>query len=288
MRLLYWGAGVVVLLALGVFAFGGRSDSPTSEEAAIDHVHGIAVSREDPDLVFVATHSGLYAWRADGTLELAGPSRDDFMGFTMQPDDSVMYSSGHGPRGGNLGLRTSSDGGRTWTTISDGLGGPVDFHALAVSPADPPEVYGYYGRLQRSRDGGATWEYASAAIEPISLVIHPTERLLYAATRDGVRVSENGGDAWQPLAGDLSGGVVVAFAINPHEPQQMLAFAERLGGMGRSTDGGLTWQRVAGSFGSGTVLYIAYAPSASGVVYAITDSHALYRSEDGGASWSVR
>lgn len=289
MRSSYWIGGGVALTLAAALALGGESDnSAVMKGLAVDHVHGLAVSHANPDQVFIATHSGLYELTMGGTLVRRGESRDDLMGFTAHPsEDAVMFSSGHGVRGGNLGLRTSADSGLSWQKVSEGLDGPVDFHALAVSGADPRVVYGYYGRLQRSLDGGVTWEYAPAHIEPIMLATDPVdESVVYAATQDGIMVSDTKGDAWKPLSGALTGGVVTVLAINPGERKSMLTFAQRLGGMGRTSDGGETWEKISENFEGGTVLYIAHAPSQPDVVYAVTDARALYRSGDGGSSWT--
>ncbi len=79
------------------------------------------------------------------------------MGFTPHPaDESVLYASGHPAGGGNLGFIVSRDGGRGWSSLSPGVGGPVDFHQMDVSKADPSVIYGAHGGLQASRDGGRT------------------------------------------------------------------------------------------------------------------------------------
>ena len=70
------------------------------------------------------------------------------------------YASGHPAGGGNLGFIASTDGGKSWTRRSDGVGGPVDFHQMDVSKADPQVIIGAYRGLQISRNGGHSWETA--------------------------------------------------------------------------------------------------------------------------------
>ena len=69
----------------------------------------------------------------------------------------IYFASGHPADGGNLGVIRSSDGGAGWELLDPGVGGPVDFHQLDVSKSDPSVLYGVYGTLQVSRDGGETW-----------------------------------------------------------------------------------------------------------------------------------
>ncbi len=76
---------------------------------------------------------------------------------------SVLYASGHPASGGNLGFIISIDGGKSWAKLADGVGGPVDFHQMDVSKADPKVIYGLYGGLQRSADGGRSWSKVGPA-----------------------------------------------------------------------------------------------------------------------------
>ena len=57
----------------------------------------------------------------------------------------------------------SSDGGASWELLDPAVGGPVDFHQLDVSKSDPNVLYGVYGTLQVSRDGGNTWQAVAEA-----------------------------------------------------------------------------------------------------------------------------
>jgi photosystem II stability/assembly factor-like uncharacterized protein len=81
------------------------------------------------------------------------------MSFTVDPSDpETFYASGHPPSGGNLGVLISRNRGASWQRVAEGAEGPVDFHAMDVSRADPRVIYGAYVGLQVSRDGGHNWQ----------------------------------------------------------------------------------------------------------------------------------
>ena len=121
------------------------------------HYHGIAVNRVGTAKLLLATHHGLFALDETGAATLVSPVQD-FMGFSPHPTEALSYfASGHPATGGNLGFIASKDGGANWEQVSPGLDGPVDFHQLDVSPADSLVVYGVYGNVQRSADGGQSW-----------------------------------------------------------------------------------------------------------------------------------
>ena len=281
-------AGSILLAALlivGAFVYTRSGSSETvSHEPELQHVHGLAADVTNPDRLLIATHHGLLQLE-DGSLSRIGTVEDDLMGFTVHPtDSSVYFGSGHPARGGNLGFRKSADGGVTWQKVSDGIDGPVDFHSMTVSTVNPDLVYGYYGMLQRSMDGGRSWEVAKGSIQPISLSSDPIrENVVYAATKSGVAISEDRGDSWKSLSPQLDGAPASLIAFQPKN-EYALTYSLKLGGMGKSMDGGKTWQKLGETFDGESVLYVAYS-AREPRAYALTESNAIYQSTDAGATW---
>ncbi len=294
MQKTYLLVGAVALVIGALLWFGG--EKPGNSEngkltpvSQFDHAHGITLDSKDASKLYIATHEGLYVLQNDKDLFRIGGSEDDLMGFTAHPTDTnVFFSSGHPARGGNIGFQKSVDGGMTWKQISQGLGGPVDFHAMTVSFANPDVVYGFFGgKLQRSTDGGKNWEYAKGAVSPISLSSDPIhENVVYASTQSGVRMSKDRGDSWESVSPQLEGGAVSTFALQPTDVTYALAFSEQLGGLGKSMDGGTTWQGIRERFGESAVLYLAFSTVDPEVVYVLTNSNSIYKSTDRGESWS--
>lgn len=289
------GGGALLLILGGLFLFGlSNTPAENSTETALtpvssfSHSHGVVVDITDPQKVYIATHEGLLLLLQDKDLYQIGKRRDDLMGFSPHPSQiNTFFSSGHPENGGNIGFQKTTDGGLTWERISDGLGGPVDFHALTISQVNPDIVYGFYkGKLQRSADGGLTWEYAKGSIAPISLSSDPkNENVLYASVQNGVQVSNDKGDTWKSMSPQLEGGAVSVFALDPLAIYA-LTFSEKLGGMGKSVDGGITWQKIQETFGSEAVLYLSFSKSQEGIVYALTNVNSVYKSADNGDSWT--
>lgn len=289
------GGGVIALLFLGLFLFSSRGGSQGNNSqdvltsvSSFSHSHGMAVDINDAEKVYIATHEGLFILSAENKLYQVGKTRDDLMGFSPHPTEAkTFFSSGHPLRGGNIGFQKTTDGGVTWTKVSDGLGGPVDFHGMAVSQVNPNIVYGSFGgKIQRTTDGGLSWNFTEGSVQAISLSSDPkNESVLYASTPNGVQISKNGGDTWEGMSPQLEGGAVSVFALDP-QSSYALAFSQTLGGMGKSTDGGATWQKVQESFGSESVLYLAFSKSQQGTVYALTSGNSLYKSINGGDAWT--
>ncbi len=154
-----------ILLALTLGAFltlpaAARTGTDLSTLLRETRVHGLAFDPGSPDRLLIATHHGLHALnRASLTTTPVGDSRNDFKGFTAHPAvPGPHYASGLPQSGGNMGVIMSKDGGQSWTALSDGMGGPVDFQVMEVSRANPDVLYGAHaGMLQTSRDAGRTW-----------------------------------------------------------------------------------------------------------------------------------
>lgn len=252
------------------------------------HFHGIAVDRADPARLYLATHHGLYVVDGEGRVSRRSERTDDFMGFTPHPSDpSVLFASGHPPGGGNLGVILSRDGGRSWQRLSDGARGPVDFHQMDVSRADPNVIYGVYRGLQKSTDGGRTWTLIAPAPEGlIDLAAGSRPGVLFAATQRGVLRSTDDGRSWQPAHPGRSPATMVHIGENG----RLYAFIVGVG-LVRAEEDGLNWEVRNDRFGNQAVLHLADTPAQPDRLYAVsldpaTHAQSLLASEDGGANWS--
>ncbi len=282
--------GIVVALLFGAWLFSASSnDKPTSTKPetvnSLQDAHGLAVDRKDSSKVYIATHTGLLVLKNDGEMQRVSEAEDDYMGFSAHPTDAgTFYTSGHPHHGGNLGFQKSTDGGKTWQKISDGAGGPVDFHAMTVGQADPSLVYGTYrGQLQRSTDEGKTWEVLKSA--PGSIIALATSTTIkdtvYAGTTDGLYVSQNRGDEWSKV--ESINGAIATLAVNPKNGQELVAYTQAQG-MTRSADGGATWGKLGGYTGS-MVMHLAYDPQNPTTMYLVNQDLEIHKSNDGGETW---
>jgi len=145
----------------------------------------------------------------------------------------------------------------------------------------------------RSTDDGRTWQSLDTTSRlPSVLSFHAHGGLLYAATSAGVILSEDGGTHWRLLRGE--GLQSTIFSSPPPvynlawQGETMFASVGGVGGqtIRRSTDGGDTWQ----SAGTGAVLsnYLALYADDSVLLAGGTGAveGAIYRSTNGGSSWS--
>lgn len=87
-------------LAIAAFAAGSAAGTEAlsiSQLKEQTHIHGLAVDRQDPEKLLIATHHGLFRSGPDGKAKLISPVQD-FMGFTPDPSETkTLYASGDDP-----------------------------------------------------------------------------------------------------------------------------------------------------------------------------------------------
>lgn len=249
------------------------------------HFHGLAVDRQDPSRLLLATHHGFFAVSADGQATRLSEDRNDYMGFTPHPDDaSTLYASGHPVGGGNLGFIASTDGGKTWSRLSPGVNGPVDFHQMDVSKANPQVIYGAHGGLQVSKDGGHRWVMVGPLPDKLIDLAASAQAVdrLYAATENGLRVSEDGGRSWQQAHPSAQPATLVQVAPTG----EVYAFV--IGsGLLKATEPSLDWTMLSADWGERYVLHLAVDPTDPARLYAVTREQEILASRDGGRTWAA-
>src|SRR5258708_6545230 len=182
------------------------------------------------------------------------------------------------------GIYKSTDGGENWTNM--GLKDSERISKILVDPADSNTVYVCVpGKLwsdsddrgvYKTTDGGKTWNKILKNPNPstgcsIMTMDRSNPKVLYAGLWDFRRrgwTFRSGGDG-------------------PASPSAS--------GLFKTTDGGATWQEISGAKGLPAKPWgrtaVTIAPSKPNVVYAFIEAeppkNGLYRSDDGGATWTA-
>ena len=272
---------LIAVLAAGCGGAHDAVESSASDLPAADpgpvHVHGLGVDARDGSLD-LAAHTGLYVIRnGERVARRVGDSHQDTMGFAVAADGRFVGSGHPDPRSDlppHLGLIESTDGGRTWRSIS--LLGEADFHVLRLAGRT---LYGFdasHGRLLASEDGGRTWDERSPPEPLVDLVPHPRQPQHLVAAGSALHRSRDGGRSWEPLGGEPG---LLAWPT----PDRLL----HVSGGGRvraSSDGGKRWRRL-GAVGGTPAAFLAV--DADELYVALHDGTVVV-SANGGRSWSVR
>lgn len=273
---LCWSVGLFVLT--GPPALAAEAVPLT----AVAHIHGIAFDTSNAGTVLLATHHGIFRVGSDGMATRISPDENDYMGFTALPGaPGTFIASGHPEGGGNLGVLATETSGAGWRALSMGADGPVDFHAMSASPADPMRLYGLYGGIQTSLDGGKTWTHVSSTpADVFDLAAYPdNDTHLFAATRNGLFETLDAGVNWTGLGPT---GIPVTL-VEATLDGTLYAFYAGQGLFGRDASG--RWSVLNASFGNDVLLHLAADPRDAKHLLAVTQNSEVRESIDGGANW---
>lgn len=276
---------VASLVSLGAASllFGASAGAEIIPIDRIAHIHDFAVDPKAPSRLYLATHGGLFRAAPDGSATRIGTVTHDLMSFTPDPKNfDVFYASGHPAGGGNLGVLSSHDRGVTWERAGTGVGGPVDFHAMAVSRADPNVVYGMYNGLQVSHDGGRSWRIAGPLPErTFALAASARDAgTVYAAAMGGLLVSRDGGRNWRTAYAQRRPTTLVEVLANG----RIYAFVYGVG-LVVGDEPGTNWKVRATAFGDRYPVKLAVDPGDPERIHVIADTGAIVTSKDGGRTW---
>jgi photosystem II stability/assembly factor-like uncharacterized protein len=142
--------------------------------------------------------------------------------------------------------------------------------------------------LRTSTDNGKTWISPSIPQPVYSLAASAkAPAVVYAGTTNSMYKSGDAGKTWT-LLGGFPPALVNALAADPETPAIVYAGTSR--GVWKSVDSGATWKLADGGQ---YVLALAAHPSRPGTLVAAValntgpGTPSLYRSTDGGATWSL-
>ena len=237
-----------------------------------EHIARILIDPRNSDVVYVAAQGPLWADGGERGLFkttdggktwaslLTASERTGVTDITMDPrnPDVLLAATWQRRRhfytlingGPESALHRSTDGGKTWKKITEGMpSGTLGRIGLAMSPKDPSIVYatveaaaGSAG-IFRSADGGITWEKRSAyAAQPMYYATifadqFNTQRLYSMDVQN--QVSDDGGTTWRNL-GERAKHVDNHFLwTDPRFPDHYINGND--GGLYQTWDAGKTW-----------------------------------------------
>ncbi|MGK2856214.1 MAG: VPS10 domain-containing protein [Thermoanaerobaculia bacterium] len=261
---------------------GGKTFREVGETYKHVDNHALAFVGSDPDYLLAGCDGGVYesfdlgaTWKFASNLPVT-----QFYKVTVDYDTPFYNIYGGTQDNSTMGgpSRTTNQHGASNGDWFIALG--ADGHQPAADPTNPDIVYcewqeGNLNRFDRKTGEVVYIQPQPGANEPsdrfnwdapILISPHASERLYYASQR--VWRSDDRGDSWRAISGDLTRGI-----DRLRQPT-----------MGRVQSFDAGWDFYAMSM-YGTITSLSESPLAAGVVYAGTDDGIIQVTEDGGATW---
>jgi photosystem II stability/assembly factor-like uncharacterized protein len=278
------------------------------------------VHRDASDKRFHRSDS-LGEWEPLGPGNFGGRTRTLVI-HPAQPE--IMYAGGV-----SGGVWKTTDGGQSWTPLADEIAN-IAVNSMAIHPDNPDVIFvgtgeGYFREIVRGTwlplrgagifktdDGGETWSRLSSTTSSDFhwvndlIISQRNPDVIYAATRTGVHLSEDGGVSWSHFLEPGVNGGCLDLALRTDMNQDWLfascgTFEQATVYRRKMTRAG-EWEAVLSEPEMGRTT-LAIAPSRQNIIYALSASnvsgpdrhyeqalHAVYRSSSAGnpGSWNVR
>ena len=245
------------------------------------HIGEVQVHPTNPDIVWVAALGNLWAPSEDrgvyrstdggnswdkvlyvdeftGAVDLvvdASNPMNVYAGMYQRQRRAFGFNGG----GPGSGLYKSTDGGTTWTEMTNGIPtGDKGRIGLAISASNPQVVMALIESgdraatgTYRSEDGGATWARMSGnngrPMYYSHIYVDPTNDMRIYTMATNAAVSEDGGRTFTSVADDPTYDVGVhldhhTMWINPSDPNHYYMAGD--GGLHETYDGGLNFRKI--------------------------------------------
>jgi photosystem II stability/assembly factor-like uncharacterized protein len=197
-----------------------------------------------------------------------------------------------------VGAYYTKDGGREWEERMNGMKEVHIVTSIAINPKDPTILYaGTTGGIYRSDDAAMSWKKVNNGLIPeselmasMALGVNAIEiervnpDVVYAGTTKGLYRTANKGGQWERIGQSLPDPFISSVVIHPTEP--FLIYIGGPGGVLKSADGGKTWQAMNQGLATLNIRALVMAPKSSQSLYAGTNGSGLYRSTNGGNTWT--
>jgi photosystem II stability/assembly factor-like uncharacterized protein len=185
------------------------------------------------------------------------------------------------------GMDCSTDGGSNWENRSNGLAANM-FYDLEVAQTDSNMIAGGAqdnGTLA-TLDGQADSYFELTGGDGGWVVIDPTDAMHLFSTSQGMRIFRfRSTDGWREVSPpeDQFEMWMVFLSMDSANRQTVFAGSRRVW---RTRNDGDSWTPVSGSLDDSDITALEVARADSARIYAATENGGIFRSTDGGSTWS--
>ena len=262
-----------------------------AKELRDESIHSMTQSTSDPKMLAVGTLDGVWVSHDSGDSwekiqSATMPVNIDAMAIDPRKT-STMYA------GTWWRAYKTTDSGKTWRLIKNGMIDDSDVFAINIDPRDADHVIASAcSGIYESLNGGEKWAkiqgIPSQSRRTRDILQHPSvPGTIYAATTEGFWMSTNGGKAWMlTTQRDLE---INSIAVHPDDPNRVYIGTNNYGVM-VSNDGGKNFVQTNDNFTSRFTYSITPDIEQPNRLYAATHNTVagggfFFISSDAGHTW---
>lgn len=257
-----------------------------------ESIHASTQSTFDPNIILVGTIEGVWISKDSG---------ENFKKIESSTMPINIDSLAIDPRGTSTiyagtwwRIFKSTDSGKTWRVIINGMIDDSDVFAVTIDSKNPDHVIASAcSGIYESWNAGENWKKVqgipSQSRRTRDIVQHPSRPgTIYAGTTEGFWMSVDGGKSWSITT--TKNLEINSITVNADEPNRVYIGTNNYGIM-VSTDGGRNFTQTNDNFTSRFTYNIVADRERAERLYAVTQNTAtgggfLFLSTDGGKTWT--
>ncbi|MFT3746195.1 MAG: hypothetical protein QM785_18130 [Pyrinomonadaceae bacterium] len=262
-----------------------------SKELKGESIHSMTQSPVDPKMILLGTTRGVWSSRNQGEdwtkiSSTTMPVNIDSLAIDPRSENTIYAGTW-------WRAYKSTDAGKNWRLIRDGMIDDSDVFAVTLDPRNPDHVIASAcSGIYESFNGGEKWAkingIPSQSRRTRDILQHPTiAGTVYAATTEGFWMTTNGGKTWAlTTQRNLE---INSIAVHPDEPNRVYIGTNNYGVM-VSNDGGRNFQQTNTNFSSRLTYMVTPDIQKPNRLYAATHNTAtgggfFFVSDDSGQTW---
>jgi photosystem II stability/assembly factor-like uncharacterized protein len=262
-----------------------------AEELSKESIHAMVQSSVDPNMLLVGTVHGIWMSKnaGDEWTKISSDTMPINIGsLAIDPRTNDTIYAGTWWR-----AYKSTDAGKSWRLIKDGMIDDSDVFAVTINKENPNHIVASAcSGIYESRNAGEKWAkiqgIPSQSRRTRDIVQHPSRPgTIYAATTEGFWMTSDGGKTWAMTS--QRNLEINSISVHPDNPDRVFIGTNNYGVM-VSNDGGRSFKQTNDNFSSRFTYTITPDIENSNRLYATTQNTAtgggfVFISNDNGTTW---
>ena len=264
-----------------------------AKELSKESIHSMTQSSLDPNILVVGTINGVWISKNSGDdwdkiSSDTMPINIDSLAVDPTATDTIYAGTW-------WRAYKTTDAGKSWRLIKDGMIDDSDVFAITVDRTNPEHVVasacsGIYESYNKGEKWAKIQGIPSQSRRTRDILQHPSRpKTLYAATTEGFWMTADGGKTW--LMTTQRNLEINSIAVHPENPDKVFIGTNNYGVM-VSNDGGKSFTQTNQNFSSRFTYSITADLDNPNRLYAMTQNTAtgggfFFISTDGGTTWQA-